>query len=316
MGKNSIQRGSTDTWTPKPHRYAAIAAELGGAGGGAAGRGAGGGGGRGAGATNEAALWAALHRPDDRDPRAYIIPSSQADFATATRFVNALLETGIDVRRATREFSALGKTYPAGSYVVQTAQAFRPHVIDMFEPQDHPTTSRRQARRRRGRTTTPAGRSRSRWASSSTAPSSRSAGRSRRSPIGICRCPAAACRQQPHRRTRSARRGRRLCRRQPLARGERGCLSRRRWLIPSSSAKPTTMAVMKKAAAERGAKFTARAQRHGGATKLARPRVGLWDMYGGAIDAGWAPWIPRAVRLLVRSRVRAATRRRQLEREV
>ena len=31
-----------------------------------------------------------------------------------------------------------GKSYPAGSFVVVTAQAFRPHVIDMFEPQDHP----------------------------------------------------------------------------------------------------------------------------------------------------------------------------------
>jgi hypothetical protein len=31
-----------------------------------------------------------------------------------------------------------GKKYPAGSYVVKTAQAFRPHVMDMFEPQDHP----------------------------------------------------------------------------------------------------------------------------------------------------------------------------------
>ena len=31
-----------------------------------------------------------------------------------------------------------GKNYPAGSFVVKTAQAFRPHVLDMFEPQDHP----------------------------------------------------------------------------------------------------------------------------------------------------------------------------------
>ena len=30
------------------------------------------------------------------------------------------------------------RTYPAGSFVVMTDQAFRPHVIDMFEPQDHP----------------------------------------------------------------------------------------------------------------------------------------------------------------------------------
>jgi hypothetical protein len=31
-----------------------------------------------------------------------------------------------------------GRKYPAGSFVVKTAQAFRPHVLDMFEPQDHP----------------------------------------------------------------------------------------------------------------------------------------------------------------------------------
>ena len=35
-------------------------------------------------------------------------------------------------------FTAGGKSYPAGSYVVKAAQAFRAHVMDMFEPQDHP----------------------------------------------------------------------------------------------------------------------------------------------------------------------------------
>ena len=42
------------------------------------------------------------------------------------------------VLRATRDFDVAGKRYPAGSFVVMTAQAFRPHVLDMFEPQDHP----------------------------------------------------------------------------------------------------------------------------------------------------------------------------------
>jgi hypothetical protein len=42
------------------------------------------------------------------------------------------------VQRATAEFTVGAKKYPAGSYVVMTAQAFRPHVIDMFEPQRHP----------------------------------------------------------------------------------------------------------------------------------------------------------------------------------
>jgi hypothetical protein len=131
MGRNSIERGSTDTWTAKPHRYAAAAASVG------AGRGAGGG--RGGGPpVDQDALWKAMRRSEDRDPRAFILPASQRDFVTATRFINALLETGIRVHRATASFSANGKSYPAGSYVVFAAQAFRPHVIDMFEPQDHP----------------------------------------------------------------------------------------------------------------------------------------------------------------------------------
>ena len=79
-----------------------------------------------------------LHDPKLRDPRGYIIPSDQADFATATEFVNALLKNGITIHRATAAFTVAGKSYPAGSYVVKTAQAFRPHVLDMFEPQDHP----------------------------------------------------------------------------------------------------------------------------------------------------------------------------------
>src|SRR5207245_5575122 len=35
-------------------------------------------------------------------------------------------------------FQVAAKNYPAGSYAIKTAQAFRPHVMDMFEPQDHP----------------------------------------------------------------------------------------------------------------------------------------------------------------------------------
>ena len=66
------------------------------------------------------------------------MPSDQPDFGTAVRFVNALIKTGITVHRATAPFTVDGKQYPANRYVVKTAQAFRPHVMDMFEPQDHP----------------------------------------------------------------------------------------------------------------------------------------------------------------------------------
>jgi hypothetical protein len=81
---------------------------------------------------------ALLHSPETRDPRGFIIPSNQPDFPTATKFVNALLENGVAVHRATAQFTVAGKTYPSGSLIVKAAQAFRPHVMDMFEPQDHP----------------------------------------------------------------------------------------------------------------------------------------------------------------------------------
>jgi len=79
-----------------------------------------------------------LKEPRLRDARAYILPADQPDFPTAVRFVNALILSGIEVQKATASFAVAGKKYPAGSYVIKTAQAFRPHVIDMFEPQDHP----------------------------------------------------------------------------------------------------------------------------------------------------------------------------------
>jgi hypothetical protein len=124
MGMNSIEKGGKDYWTVTPKRIAALEAA---AGGGSNGR-----------AVPMELYNTVLHDPKMRDPRGYIIPSDQADFATATEFVNALLKTGITVLRATSAFPVAGQNYPAGSYVVKTAQAFRPHVMDMFEPQDHP----------------------------------------------------------------------------------------------------------------------------------------------------------------------------------
>src|SRR5262249_698659 len=45
---------------------------------------------------------------------------------------------GVRVPRPRPEFHTAAKKTPAGSYVVKCAQASRPHVLDMFEPQDHP----------------------------------------------------------------------------------------------------------------------------------------------------------------------------------
>ena len=126
MGKNAIERGNRDSWTPTPRRV--IAADA------AVKAPSGSGGGRGAGAEFKSLLRA----PEMRDPRGFILPADQSDFPGATAFINALIKAGVTVHRATAPFSVAGKNYPANSWVVKSAQAFRPHVLDMFEPQDHP----------------------------------------------------------------------------------------------------------------------------------------------------------------------------------
>lgn len=136
MGRNSIKRGSEDTWTLTPKKIGAVQAAIAKETGARPEASEFAGGGRGQGAP--AKFYDMLHPKDGRDPRGFVLPSDQPDFATATRFVNALLKSGVVVHRATAPFQAAGKSYPAGSYVVKTAQAFRPHVMDMFEPQDHP----------------------------------------------------------------------------------------------------------------------------------------------------------------------------------
>jgi hypothetical protein len=144
MGRNSIRRGNTDTWTTTPRRIAALQAALPQDTARPPGSDAGGGG-VGSGPRPQttspadlATYVSIMRNPADRDPRGYIIPADQPDFLTATKFVNALIKTGISVQQAIEPFSVGTKDYPAGSLVVMTAQAFRPHILDMFEPQDHP----------------------------------------------------------------------------------------------------------------------------------------------------------------------------------
>jgi len=138
MGRNAIDKGSRDNWTFQPKAVAEIQAKAEAERGAAvAGQGQGGGGARGGGAAS-AKLYEALRDPAKRDPRGFIIPSDQPDFSTATKFINTLIKSGVQAKRATKAFEVNGKKYPEGSYVVMANQAFRPHVLSMFEPQDHP----------------------------------------------------------------------------------------------------------------------------------------------------------------------------------
>jgi zinc carboxypeptidase len=164
MGENEIEKGSRDNWTTTPSEIALVERAIAESAAGAqlageqtngdpnarrAGRGSRALGPAGAGAVgNPVAPFgegtdikffnSVLRDPARRDPRGYIVPANQPDFPTATKFINTLRHVGVTVLRATGPFTVNGKSYPAGSFVVKTAQAFRPYVLDMFEPQDHP----------------------------------------------------------------------------------------------------------------------------------------------------------------------------------
>jgi len=130
MGRNSIERGSKDFWPLSPSKVALIDSAMKGSN---------------ISSTREMtrgfekrSLETLFGNKNLRDPRGYILPADQKDFSTAKKFLNALIQNGIEVKQATADFTVNGTSYPAGSYVIKTNQAFRPHILDMFEPQDHP----------------------------------------------------------------------------------------------------------------------------------------------------------------------------------
>ncbi len=71
-------------------------------------------------------------------PAAYVIPPGQHDPPAVAKFIEVLLRGGVEVQRADAAFTAEGKTFPAGSYVISLAQAYRPFVKDLLEPQRYP----------------------------------------------------------------------------------------------------------------------------------------------------------------------------------
>jgi hypothetical protein len=290
MGKDAIDKGNRDSWSIWPKVIEA--AKSGGA---KFAKGSGG-------AKDFDRLF---HDPAKRDPRGYIVPSDQVDFPTCTKFINTLLGNGVTVHRATADFTVAGKKYPAGSYVVKSAQAFRPHILDMFEPQDHPNDFHRGSE-----TPTPpydaAG-----WTLAFTmgvkfdrildgfdGPFEEIKG------VVIAPPPAKVTNETgaagyflDHRMNDSFRAVNRLLKEgQPVLRLQEPFSARGTtypagtFFIPHN---PKTVAMLEKIAAEVGTPFVGNTMAPG---KEARPvknmRVGLWDVKpGGSMPSGWTRWI-------------------------
>jgi hypothetical protein len=68
----------------------------------------------------------------------YIVPKKQWDSGAALRMIDVLRWGGIEVEQAQAPFTAGGRAYAAGSFVIRGAQPFRPHLTDMLNPQEYP----------------------------------------------------------------------------------------------------------------------------------------------------------------------------------
>jgi len=75
---------------------------------------------------------------DKGQPYAFVIPTVQHDYPTALRMLDILQFGGVEVHQAKEDFTADGKAYSAGSFVVLLAQPYKPYVWALLEKQKYP----------------------------------------------------------------------------------------------------------------------------------------------------------------------------------
>jgi hypothetical protein len=317
MGKNSIERGSRDNWTASPSDIAraeeAVAASRRGNDTQLAGeqRGARGAAGQGAvgnpvspfGTGANAQIFAQVLRdPSHRDARGYIITANQPDFPTATKFINTLRHVGIDVLRATRDFTVNGKSYPAGSYVVKTAQAFRPYVLDMFEPQDHPNDfaypggpPKRPYDNAGWTLAYQMGVQFDRVLDGFDGPFEKIQGLAQPMPGTVANASGAAGFVFSHAQNDAFTVINRLLKAKANVYWTKAPITAGGKSFPAGSfyvaASNAVMPILQKAATELGVSFTGTNARPDGATQLSAPRIALWDTYGGSMPSGHTRWL-------------------------
>jgi hypothetical protein len=300
-GRNSIKRGTTDHWTVYPRRIAevkdAIARDLKVEGGGTDARMVSGG----RATPVPEKYFAIVRKPEYRDPRGYILPANEGDFLTATKFVNIMIKSGLTAHRATAPFTVGGKQYPAGSYVFKGAQAFRPHLLDMFEPQDHPNDFQYPG----GPPIPPydsagwtlafqMGLKFDRILEAFDGPFEKIPDVIKPAPGKVTETAGAVGYVVNHKNNDAFIAINRLLKANEEAFfvGDRSYQSSDGTGVIFIAAKPSTGAVLAKAATDLGLNFTAVTQRPAGPVyKLTKPRIGLWDQYGGSMPSGHLRWL-------------------------
>jgi hypothetical protein len=78
------------------------------------------------------------HNVERTTPNAFVIPASQRDPGAARKMLETLAFGDIEVQRATEAFTADGKQYAAGSYIVSMKQPFSGWAKTLLETQAYP----------------------------------------------------------------------------------------------------------------------------------------------------------------------------------
>ena len=75
---------------------------------------------------------------EKNQPYAFVISRDQMDYLTTLKMIEILKLGGVEVHQAGQDFIADGKYYPAGSFVVLTAQPYRAYAWALLERQKYP----------------------------------------------------------------------------------------------------------------------------------------------------------------------------------
>ena len=64
------------------------------------------------------------------DPYAFVIPAAQHDYPTTLKLIDAMKFGGAEIHQAAAPFTADGKSFAAGDFIIYSAQPYRPYVVN------------------------------------------------------------------------------------------------------------------------------------------------------------------------------------------
>jgi hypothetical protein len=74
-----------------------------------------------------------IKKGEELPPFAFIIKQDQHDELVQFKFLQTLMNMGVEICRSQREFTAEGIAYPRGSYVIFAAQHCRPYIVSLLK---------------------------------------------------------------------------------------------------------------------------------------------------------------------------------------